>query len=253
MKIIDAICAADRFMPNRFTRAEKLRWCNELSALLSQEICKKYGVIECEARRGALPALPDGISLEDVENVTVGGAVYTKSDLRSFGGGAPCHDGGKVRVSYLKKYRPIRRIELCGEYEVSGGFIAMERPPFEVGDLIKIIGEFSEDGEPLEDSAVFVYVIEVLSGGIRISDGFSDEGNLTLSISRVITDDTLAPMPYDVMYVEYLLAKYASYSGDYESYRNFSAQFNDTLDSYANWYKAKNPLCRHSEFRRLWR
>lgn len=259
MKITDAIIAADRFLPNRFSFGEKLRWCNELSSMLSQEICKEYDYIECRANAGILPPLPDGIDFDCIENVSVNGIIYTKSDLRSFDNSLVFPDkckkenGDIVRITYLKKYEPVRCVEFEGEYEVSGNFIGIKRPPFREGDLLKIITEFDETGEPDTEKAVFLYVVEVGEDGIYISDNLSDEGSVNMLIKRIITDETLAPMPYDKMYVEYLMSKYASYGGDYEAYKSFSEQFNTTLDAYRNWYKARNPLCRLSGFSNYWR
>lgn len=255
MKITDACAAADRFMPNRFTFAEKLSWCNELSAMLSQEICKKYDYIECRAEDGTLPELPCGIEFDRIESVTVNGVLYTKSDLRTFDNSLIFQEQGdpEIRISYLKKYKPIRCIDFEGEYTVSDGFIDIVRPPFETSDLLKIITEFDEEGNPNPESAVYVYVTEVSENGIYISEGLEAQGSTDMVISRVITDETLAPMPYDKMYTEYLLSKYALHSGDYDAYRSFCEQFNITLDGYKNWYKARNPLSRHSHFNNYWR
>ena len=255
MKITDAILSADRFIPNRFTLREKLNWCNELSAMLSQEICKSYDYIECNVEDGLIPSLPDGLNFEMIESVVVNGVAYTKSDLRSFDNSLimPHGDGTRVRVVYLKKYMPIRSVELEGEYSVSGDFIGISNPPLKEGDLIKIITKFNEDGSPDTESAVYTYVFEVTADGIRISDCLEESGSVNMLISRVLTDETLAPMPYDKMYTEYLLSKYALHSGDYDGYRSFSEQFNITLRAYADWHKSRNPLCRTSRFNNYWR
>lgn len=223
--------------------------------MLSQEVCKKYDYIECKVEDGLVPSLPDGLNFEAVESVIVNGVAYTKSDLRTFDNSLilPYRSGTRVRVVYLKKYLPIRCVELEGEYSVSGDFIGVFAPPLEAGDLIKIITEFDEDGSPDAESAVYTYVLEAAKDGIRISDSLDKNGDVNMFICRVLTDETLAPMPYDKMYTEYLLSKYALHSGDYDNYRSFSEQFNITLKAYSDWYKERNPLNRTSCFTNYWR
>ena len=59
--------------------------------------------------------------------------------------------------------------------------------------------------------------------------------------------ETLVPAPYDVMYIDFLLAKYCYYQRDYDAYNQHIISFNSKLEDFAKWFIERNMPIRQSE------
>lgn len=259
MKILEVIDRVDSLYPNSYTIDEKLRWCDEVNAMISQEINEEYEALECDARENEEIALPDGIEFENIDCVYVDGLKLDKSDLRSYGlfpsvhGVMPCASFGRLRLIYIVPPKQIRNIEAIGTFNVSDNFIEMSLPSFETGDAVDIASEFDSKDEPYYKNSDRYYICSSDTDGIYLDRNLDVSGDdIRLAVKRVITDSTLAPPPYDVMYIEYILARMAHYQHDYDTYKACQSQFNSWLSSYMNWHKTRNPINRPIRFKRLW-
>lgn len=83
MKITEAIGRADALYPNSYTRAEKLSWAYELTAMIYEQYKKTYNSVEVFGGAEGLQ-LPPSVLEEDVEGLYVDGTWYDKVDARSF-------------------------------------------------------------------------------------------------------------------------------------------------------------------------
>lgn len=259
MKILEVIDRVDALYPNTYTQSEKIRWCDEVNAVISREMAEKYDMLECTARENEEIVLPDGIDFDDIDSVYVDGIKLDKTDLRSYGmfpsdyGIMPCSNFGKIRIVYLLSPNHIRNIDITGEFNVSEDFIEMSLPHFKTGDAVDITTEFNSEDEPYYKAAERYYVCNADENGIYLDRSPSFGGdNVKIAICRVITDSTAAPPPYDVMYIEYILAKMAHYQHDYDTYKACRSQFNTWLNDFLKYYKNRNALNRPGRFRRLW-
>lgn len=60
-------------------------------------------------------------------------------------------------------------------------------------------------------------------------------------------DETVAPSPYDAMYIDFLLAKCCYYQRDYNAYNQHIIAFNSKLSDFAKWYIGHNMPTRETE------
>lgn len=259
MKILEVIDRVDALYPNPYTLTEKIRWCDEVNAIIGREISEKYDVLECVARENEEIILPDGIEFDDIECVYADGIKLDKTDLRSYGlfpsdyGIMPCSNFGKIRVLYPISPKHIRNIDISGNFNVAEDFVEMSLPSFETGDVIDITTEFNTEDEPYYKAAERYYICSVDENGIYLDRTLRFGGNeVKLAIRRVITDSTAAPPPYDVMYIEYILAKMAHYQHDYDTYKACHSQFNVWLNGFLKHHKKRDALNRPCRFRRIW-
>jgi len=69
------------------------------------------------------------------------------------------------------------------------------------------------------------------------------EGNVQkdyVNITDPITEETIAPPPYDRMYIDFVLAKICYYQRDYDAYNQHIISFNSKLEDFARWYIERN-------------
>lgn len=59
-------------------------------------------------------------------------------------------------------------------------------------------------------------------------------------IKNPAEEDTLVPEPYDVMYIDFILAKCCYYQRDYDAYNQHITAFNSKLGDFARWYIERN-------------
>ncbi len=81
---------------------------------------------------------------------------------------------------------------------------------------------------------------------------FPVNGAMAVKIEEILTEDTPVPPAYENMYVCYIHGKMAFYQNDLQEYNKQMNAFNQTLDSFAKWYKQTNPLEVGVRFRRKW-
>lgn len=259
LKILEVIDRVDTLYPNAYTMDEKLRWCDEINAMINQETTLHYDSIECTAKENEEIMLPSGVDFDNIECVYADGVRLDKTDLRSYGlfpsnnGVMPCLNINKIKLVFLKPPTSIRNIENIGTFDVHGNYIEMTFPNLEAGDTIDITNEFNSDDEPYYKNSERYYICSVEVNGIYLDRDMNIEGdNIRLAIRRIITDSTIVPPPYDAMYIEYILARMAHYQHDYNTYKACQTQFNSWLESFINWHKVRNSIKRPARFRRLW-
>lgn len=66
-------------------------------------------------------------------------------------------------------------------------------------------------------------------------------------ISEPMEDETVAPPPYDAMYIDYILAKCCYYQRDYEAYNQHTMLFDTRLNDFAKWYIERNMPVRETD------
>ena len=82
---------------------------------------------------------------------------------------------------------------------------------------------------------------------------FSPQTAMPLAIRRVFDDVTeIDEIPYDNLYVEYILAKMAFYQQDYTAYNAHIDQYNILWDNLRRDYKSRAPLSDVSNFHKFW-
>lgn len=262
MKIMKAIELADGFCPNPFTREEKIGWCNEVSAILRRSVKPVYETIECVARTPEELFLPDDIAFEDVENVFADGKPLGKVDFRTMtymsgdrlsGMGLNFSRPVKLSVVYLTRPKPVRDIEISGEFDLSENRISMQASPFILGDEVEyvIVDDLSE--EPEWENPKRFYVMERNDNGITTAeDSFSPQTGAKMVMRRIIDEETEVPAPYDNMYVEYILAKMALYQHDYSGYSAHMTQYNNLFEECRREFASRRPMNRLPHFRNFW-
>ena len=60
------------------------------------------------------------------------------------------------------------------------------------------------------------------------------------NITDPISEETIAPPPYDRMYIDFVLAKICYYQRDYDAYNQHIISFNSKLEDFARWYIERN-------------
>lgn len=68
-------------------------------------------------------------------------------------------------------------------------------------------------------------------------------------ITDITEDETVVRFPYDLMYIDFLMAKCCYYQRDYEAYNQHITAFNSKLSDFANWFIERNMPIRETENR----
>ena len=254
MKLLHAIDMADSLCPNAFTLEEKLRWCEEVTAGIRRDIKKVYTSIETTAGGGKDIDWPDNFTFEDLELAFWNGTPMDKLDLRSFlADPSQFSTPGKLRLVFLEQPQPVRQIAVQGEFDLSENFIKMPDSPFEAGDFLEWVALPAKDAEPDWSNPNSCCVIDRVYDGLLFDeDIFIPQTAAPLALRRIIDDCTEEDIPYDSMYVEYLLAKMALYQHDYSAYGAHMAQYNNLYDTLRRDFKSRNPLSTMAGFRHYW-
>ena len=137
-----------------------------------------------------------------------------------------------------KKHSPLRLVAYRGEafFEPDEGYIKTARCGFLKGDMINIRaalpGTIKVLGERLP-----LYGTEYDASGFRLRFAPSalrgiKRGGRECVITRAVTDETLCPKPYDVLYIDYMLAKLSLIRRNSESYRKYIRAFSSGLSEY---------------------
>ncbi len=257
MELLQVIKTVDQLCPNPYTQEEKLRWCDEVSAGIRRQIKKIYNTVETTVTSPGELILPDDIAFEDIETVYLNGKVIDKLDFRSFAEGDNSSSfsyPAKIKLVFLTRSLPVRYVTIQGIFDVSENFIKIDSPDLYPGDLIEWVLLPDVSAEPDWDNAQSCYIVDQAYDGLVVEeDTFTPQSAAPLAIRRVIDDLTeIDELPYDGMYVEYLLAKIALYQHDYTSYSAHMTQYNTLWEGLRKDYKTRSPLSRISGFRQYW-
>ncbi len=257
MYINEVIRRVDRLYPNEYTIKEKYNWCDDLSAMLCQEYLRRYEEVRLEAHIDGTYLLPEGVTFEMVDRIRHKGHVIKKLDFRSFGikpmygrSGqfyVPSHHGchRKIEVVYIKPNEPIRDTVIKGSVKfyddrfefMGGGLIA--------GDVVIIK---TDDGKEIDDVMIMDvrqletynnFVAEVPEGSLSVIHTSGEYTQKNCEIKRIVTDETVCDAPYDMMYVDYVLAQIFYYQRNYPSYNQHINLFNQRLEAYERWLQKR--------------
>lgn len=272
MYINEVLRTCDALCPNEYSDKEKYMWCDELSAMLTQEHLKKYDRVTVEADGDGTYLLPEGVTFEMVDRIIDGVREIDKLDFRSYG--IEYYYGqrgrfvfpvrhrvnGKIDVIYLKPHTPIRTEEITDYTTViTNNTIRLPSASnFVCGDTVTVETENEEfeNVSILGIAQVFIPVVD--SGGNFTHSVTADyvkasvpdntfnkllNGNssiqLVCNIKRVITDETVCGAPYDRMYVDFVNAQICYYQRDFDTYNQHMNLFNQRLNAYQAWLQQR--------------
>lgn len=267
MYINDVIRRCDILCPNEYSTEEKYMWCDELSSMLMQEYLKKYDRITIEAGDDGTYLLPEGITFEMVERVIDGAREIDKNDFRSYGIEyyygqqgrfvMPSHHRvrSSIDVVYLRQHEPIRSkaLELKAQFREYGFFVNIKEFEYiKEGDIINIVlkADTLSDEDAFEGDEEFnnvsvlkidmiddtEYFVSVPNDTFKIS---SKDKIRTCRITRIVTDETLCPAPYDSMYIDYVNGEICYYQRDFDTYNQHMNLFNQRLAAYRAWLQQR--------------
>lgn len=262
MVIKDAINIADCLCPNHYSLEEKVRWCDEVSSAIRGCIRREYAEIEQSVSNQSGLILPDGLSFDMVDSIFLGGKRLNKTDFRSYEhlSGSVLESRGinfsrplTLRIVYLTAPEPIRLLDIRGSFKTDADKIYIEDTPFKEGDCIKICTLDSLEAESNYDGAETAYVMQTDLDGILLDHACLEPSTeAVLGIWRELDDELECPLEFENMYPEYLLAKIALYSRDYEAYSAHTTQYNMLFERYRRKYKETCPQNALLRFRNLW-
>ena len=258
MELLQAISTADTLCPNPFSQEEKLRWCDEVSAAIRREIKKIYNTIETRVSGPEELVLPEDIDFADIETAYVNGQLMDKVDFRSFAEGVVppgVSFPATIRLVFLTRALPVRYVSLKGCFDVGENFIKLDSPDLYPGDCIQWVALSNPEEEPDWSEANRTYIIDQAYDGLVVEDNtFTPQTGAPMAIRRVIDDLTeIDELPYESMYIEYLLAKMALYQRDYTAYSAHTAQYNLLWEGLRRDYKTRAPMNPVSSLRNYWK
>ncbi len=184
--------------------------------------------------------LPDYINSLDVDRIIANGKVIRKKDGRFKGitylsakkgcDGVPVsfkkQPTGSIDVIYKKKYENIRVLENVQKTVIiSKNTITIEDTPLQVGDELELI---------TPDNFYYVLVTNITDisdkkAVVEFDIDLQEDGEKKVTITRFYTEKTVVDAPFDMLYVDFLNAKYCFYQRDYENYNAHMALFNSRL------------------------
>lgn len=249
MKLTEVVQRAKELYPHHYTDEEALSWCWELTGEICDKYKKLYDTVEWEApdKESQTDAfvLPPGILWEDVEAAYADGRKLAKVDECSF-----CREYAGKRVKIVYRLRPepyvmpVLTEETEGEFAVAGSTITIEAAvQFAPGERLDIWRGDGEKGRyTVFDRDGYVYTLD---------KDINTSGSGLYSVQKVLDAVTPVPPPYDMMYIDFLLAKVAYYQNDLEGYNKHMAMVNSRMNDYAYWYKQVGPI-RQTRFLHVW-
>lgn len=280
MYISEVIRTCDALCPNEYSDEEKYMWCDELSAMLTQEHLKKYDKVTVEAEEDGSYLLPEGITFEMVDRIIDGARDIDKRDFRSYG--IEYYYGrfgrfvfpvrhrvrGSIDVVYLKKHTPIRSVNIeIPAYFQDSGFYANDKytDGLEIGDIINIRlkADMLSDEDKFAAGEVFknvpvlgIRAIDDTECYVAVSDDtfkeITEKRSRTCRIKRVITDETVCDAPYDRMYVDFVNAQICYYQRDFDTYNQHMNLFNQRLNAYQAWLQQRRTQDRDGKIVNWW-
>ena len=261
MYINDVIKRVNSYYPSEYSLTEMYEWCDEVSSMLAIEDRRVYCEAECGVASDGTILLPEGVNIEYIDRVIRGDTVLWRNDARTAGkkyinikgqstkvvyNGERASPGETVTVIYVKPYMPIRLASYEGRANVdtSESSISLPRCDFAVGDIITIK---SDNDITVRDVGIFKIVVteDDYPYKLMCSDGvlnpLGDSEDREFKIMRYVTDRTVCDAPFDMMYVDYLLAQINKYQRDITSYNQYISSFNDRLEAYRKWLAQRMP------------
>ena len=261
MYINDVIKRVNSYYPSEYSLTEMYEWCDEVSSMLAIEDRRVYCEAQCGVSSDGTILLPKGVNIEYIDRVIKGDTVLWRNDARTAGkkyinikgqstkvvyNGERASPGETVTVIYIKPYTPIRLAvyEGIAVINTDESSISLPHCDFVVGDIITIK---SDDDITVRDVGIFDIRITDDANPFKLMcsedafDVFGDSSDREFKIMRYVTDRTVCDAPFDMMYVDYLLAQINKYQRDTTSYNQFISSFNDRLEAYRKWLAQRMP------------
>lgn len=272
MYINDVIKRVKSYYPSEYSLTEMYEWCDEVSSMLAIEDRRVYCECECAVASDGTLLLPEGVNIEYIDRVIKGDTVLWRNDARTSGkkyinikgqstkvmyNGERASPGESVTVIYIKPYVPIRLASYEGKavVDTNESSVSISHCDFVPGDIITIK---DENDVTVRDVGIFEiqltedeecpYKLICTGGVLDPLDGLTSG---TYKIMRYVTDKTVCDAPFDMMYVDYLLAQINKYQRDTSSYNQYITSFNSRLDAYRKWLAQRMPAD-DSKFTNFW-
>lgn len=263
MFINEVIRLVRNFYPSEYDLAEMLIWCNEVSSMLTIEDRNIFKTVTLPVAEDGTILLPDGISMEYIENIISGGKLLNKKDFREYGHrklhisneavlalpNSTSRFPSVITVEYLQPYEPIRLVKYRGTVSFpNSGEFKIAACEFIPGDILIFQLDTDTDDPLIIDNVPLLnvsYDPDNLDGYIctvpfNSFDGYSDSYDNAV-ITRQVTDSTVCDAPFDSMYIDYLLAKICYFQRDITSYNQHMTSFNSRLAAYRSWLISRLP------------
>lgn len=259
MYINEVLNQVEQYYPNEYSRMEMYRWCDEVSAMLTQETIPCYKEICLPLDKSNEILIPEDINIERIYEIRAGNRIISKQDLRTFGveklHAKDCQslvidtvpkNISDVRVIYLAPYERIRTIKYVGDVSIREDKCAFIIPyaEFRAGDIVDV-SLLNSDGsvETKERLNIYgrSYDIETDCYVYETNNISEITNSNNAKIIRYVTDRTVCDAPYDTMYVDYIMARIAQYQRDVDKQNIYRVDFNSKLISYKNWLADKLP------------
>ena len=261
MYINDVIKRVNSYYPSEYSLTEMYEWCDEVSSMLAIEDRRVYCEAECAVASDGTILLPRGVNMEFIDRVIKGDTVLWRNDARTAGksyvnitgqstkvvyNGDRASPGDTVTVIYIKPYTPIRLSSYEGSavVDTKESSVSLPHCDFAVGDILTIK---SDNDTTVRDVGIFeIRVIDDDDYPYKLmcSDGALEalgDSESNFKIMRYVTDRTVCDAPFDMMYVDYLLAQINKYQRDLTSYNQYISSFNSRLDAYRKWLAQRMP------------
>ena len=239
--------------PSEYSEAEMYTWCNEVSAMLAVEDRTVYRELRPPVAPDGTILLPEGVMPEQVTRIYLGGRELPRR-LHSLPWGTGKLPPGELTVIYEEPYRPIRmpRYNGTATADTENDRLYISDCEFIPGDMLTLTaGGVTSEHIPL---LAVEYDPDNIRGYILITEeGALPELQETVSVTieREVTDKTVCDAPYDIMYIDYLLARIAQYQRDTAAYNTNMAAFDTSLGEYKRWLAARMPHEKH-QFKNYW-
>ena len=282
MLITEVIRRVDEVYPNTYTEDEKFRWCDEVSAEVTQEIKKVYTQVSCRVYENDFIELPQNVSIEQVKYLFIDGRMQDKEEFLKRFHVCPygvCEQEGipeagiQVQLVFLPEHQPIRREVLrvscdlvpdswedeCEEpYEgekfpkAYTGTFTFYGPDVSAGDNLEVVQTEAENPDWSTAKVYYVLGCDFEGTHVACDTEITEAKNKPYVMRRKLLDKTVVPPPYDKMYVEYVLAQITYFQHDYDEYNLHLSNYLSIFDAYAKWYKNSNPLDKCAKLRNFW-
>ena len=236
-KILELV---DSLAPNNCTDEQKLYWYNQCESIVSSKIIHKYRYIETYITAGIIE-LPEGYNSDDIEAVYVNGKICNSYGVAGFTKRLN-EEPVKAGVVLRERFEEAVRTKYEGSISFSGSNIVMHTHPFVSGDTIYI------------ESTVFTGSVKVLgtSGDVLYTSGSFSTGSCVGKAKKLLEKNVNARMPYDRLYIDYIMAQMDYYNKDYEGYNNNMYIFNELLDELVRANKSKAPAMGLKQLIHIW-
>lgn len=266
MYINEVIRRCDLYCPNEYSLCEKYTWCDDLSAMLTQEHDRRYAAVRVKKGRDDTYLLPEGITYEMIDSILYHGREIKKYDWRSykilylhlprheiFIPEGCCGISGDIEVVYIKPHEKIRDTVIEGtiSFAIDNSF-TFKGGGIRAGDTVNIRAKKVPGGEIAEALNVPILSCDMTKNynefrAYTVEGAFDSifskaEGvamGTTGEIRRVVTEETVCPPPYDLMYVDYVMAQICFYQRDFATYNRHMTNFNQRLSAFDAWLQKR--------------